>query len=48
MTVKVQSSNDVGVLKMAPLKKSASFTLGGAGGQTFGGTLENFGFITEG
>ena len=23
-------------------------TLGGAGGQTFGGTLENFGFITEG
>lgn len=27
MTVKVQSSNDVGVLKMAPLKKSASFTI---------------------
>ena len=27
MTVKVQPSNDVGVLNMAPLKKSASFTI---------------------
>eukprot|EP00091_Calanus_sinicus_P010700 TRINITY_DN24688_c0_g1_i1.p1 TRINITY_DN24688_c0_g1~~TRINITY_DN24688_c0_g1_i1.p1 ORF type:complete len:123 (+),score=32.82 TRINITY_DN24688_c0_g1_i1:250-618(+) len=27
MTVKVQSPNDVGVLNMAPLKKSASFTI---------------------